>query len=268
MMGMRYDLPLFVPATKPERIPKALSTPADAIVIDLEDAVSAPDKAQARDALANQSTLLDRAEKPVFVRVNARATDWYAEDVRLCADLPLAGVILPKAETNDDLVALRDALGSERPRLALIETVAGLAAIRQIAQAASRLVFGSIDFCADLGCDHDRTILLPIRQELVLSSRLAALPAPIDGVTTSISDADCIRDDTQHSVALGFGGKLLIHPAQIQPARAGMAPTTNQVAWAQRVLDASRGEAVALDGEMIDAPVLARAKSILARNYT
>lgn len=261
----RYDLPLFVPANKPDRYAKALSVAYDAVIIDLEDAVAAPDKPGARDALADQAGLLSDTGKSVFVRVNARATTWHKDDLAVCAGLPLTGVMLPKSETADDLEALDHALPQDMLRLALVETVRGVVNAPDIATVATRLVFGSVDFCADLGCDHDRLALLRPRQDLVIASRLAGLPAPLDGVTTALRDDDLIRSDAAHALMLGFGGKLLIHPAQIEPARQGFAPTEAQLNWAKTVLAASDGQAASVDGMMVDAPVLARARAIQAR---
>ncbi|MBH1974675.1 MAG: CoA ester lyase, partial [Rhodobacteraceae bacterium] len=113
---------------------------------------------------------------------------------------------------------------------------------------------------------HSRHALLSARSRLVLASRLAGIAAPIDGVTTSLRDATLIAEDCAHAVDMGFGGKLLIHPAQIGPARLGFAPSHEQITWAQRVLEADQtASAVQVDGAMVDAPVLARSRQILAR---
>lgn len=263
--ALRYDFPLFVPADRPERYEKALAAAHDAVIIDLEDAVGIDDKRSARDVLANHAVEFAGRSKTLFVRVNARNTQWHADDLALCESLSIDGVVLPKSESADDLLALRSALPDHMLRLALVETTAGLLAAASIAVAASRLVFGSVDFCADLGCDHDQMALLRPRQDLVIASRMAGLPAPVDGVTTALKDIQRVRDDAAHAAMLGFGGKLLIHPAQIATAREGFAPAPDVIAWAQQVLSASVGQAVAVDGMMIDAPVLMRARSILAR---
>ena len=100
----------------------------------------------------------------------------------------------------------------------------------------------------------------------MLASRLAGLPAPLDGVTTAIGDEAAVLEDSAHAVELGFGGKLLIHPAQIAPARQGFLPRPADIDWANRVIDAaSQGGAVRVDGSMVDAPVVARARQILSR---
>ncbi len=259
------DLPLFVPANKLNRLHKALQVAHDAVIVDFEDAVPANDKRSARDALADASAVLENSRVSVFVRVNAVATDFHADDVALCVGLPLAGIMLPKAETGDQLAQLRARQPEGRFCLALVETAAGISNLRRIAPEADRIAFGSIDYCADLGCDLNRLALLQARQLLVLESRLAALPAPLDGVTTQIHDRDAVRDDACHAAVLGFGGKLLIHPAQIAPAREGFAPSPESIEWAEKVLAANQGGAVALNGEMIDEPVLIRARAVLAR---
>ena len=252
----RIVLPLFVPADRPERFARAAASGADAVVIDLEDAVAPAAKAAARaglGALPGQALL----------RINAVGTPWHAEDLRAAVRLRLAGVVLPKAESAAQVALVRAATG--HPVIALIETARGLAQAREIAAEASRLAFGSIDYAADLGIGHTRVALAQARAELVLASRLTGIAAPIDGVTTAFQDAALIEDDCRHAVEMGFGGKLLIHPAQVSPARRGFAPPPAESDWAQRVLALPEGAAVAVDGAMVEAPVVARARAILAR---
>lgn len=248
--------PLFVPGHRPDRFAKAAASGADAIFLDLEDAVAADQKDAARAALA-----VDFTDLPVLVRVNARGTAWHQDDLHAMAALRPAGVILPKSETAEDVRAV--AAGTGLPVLALIETARGLAAAREIARVATRLVFGSIDFCADLGCAHDRDILLPVRLELVLAARLARIAAPIDGVTVALEDAALCQDDAAHARRLGMTGKLCIHPRQVDPVRRAFAPSAEELAWAGRVLAAGDG-AVAVDGAMVDEHVRIRARAILA----
>lgn len=253
-------VPLFVPGDRPERFEKAASAGADAVIIDLEDAVAPHAKTAARAALTAALGV------PVLVRVNAAGTPWHGEDLAATFRVAPAAVVLPKAEDPATLDQVRSALGPLIPIIALIETARGLAAVRAIAAhpAVGRLAFGSIDFCADLGCAHEREVLLPARSELVLASRLAGLPAPVDGVTPSIDDAEPITCDARHARALGFGGKLAIHPRQIGPIRAGFAPDAAEIAWAERVLASGAG-AAAVDGAMVDEPVRIRARAVLAR---
>jgi citrate lyase subunit beta/citryl-CoA lyase len=255
--------PLFVPGDRPERFEKAAASGADAVFVDLEDAVAPSVKAQARDGLRH----LPQLQVPVFVRVNAAQTEWYRQDIEAVRSLPIAGVILPKAEAVGVVADLRGQLGDEKSIVALVETAEGLAHVRQIARAVGRLrlAFGSIDFCADLGCAHTREALLCARMELVLASRLANLPPPLDGVTTDTNNPDVVEGDARYAAELGFAGKLCIHPRQIEPAYAGFSPTQAELDWARDILAAGSEGAVAVNGQMIDAPVRRRAEALLAR---
>lgn len=254
---------LFVPADRPERWEKAFAAGADAVILDLEDAVAASAKDGARRALREGRAAIAAAPCPALVRLNASATSDHALDLDAVRDLGLAGVMLAKAETARDVEATEAATGV--PVVALVESARGLAAARAIAAASARIAFGSIDFAADLGCAHTRSALAPARAELVLASRLADRPAPIDGVTTSIKDPDLVRADAAYACELGFSGKLLIHPAQIAPAMDGFRPSGGDVAWAERILAARGAGAAAIDGAMVDAPVILRAEQIVRR---
>ncbi|MFT9100153.1 MAG: CoA ester lyase, partial [Zymomonas mobilis subsp. pomaceae] len=254
--------PIFVPASRPERFVKAAASGADAVIIDLEDAVADSDKDKARASLATDFTDL-----PVFIRINGADTPWHQADVEAVIALPnLAGVIFPKAEMSLALTSVAERLNSKTALIALIETAQGLADARQLAQfpPVKRLAFGSIDFCADLGCSHSREVLLSARSELVLASRLGKKIAPLDGVTTTIDDPAPIEADARYARSLGFGGKLCIHPRQIQALFRGFLPDDNEIAWAHRVLSSGEG-AQRVDGAMVDEPVRIRARTILAR---
>lgn len=254
--------PLFVPGDRPERFAKAALSGADAIIIDLEDAVAPAAKGQARDALKDGA----RQSVPVIVRINARGTNWHDDDVASLRTLSVAAIMLPKTNSVADVHALRAALDNTTPIVALIESAQGLASARAIAASGNaRLAFGSIDYCADLGCAHTREALLAARSELVLASKLADLAPPLDGVTTKVDDPDLARSDARHALELGFGGKLCIHPKQIAPVVEGFAPSAAEIKWAEGILAQASGGAVAHDGMMIDAPVRANAQRILAR---
>ncbi|QOG08819.1 CoA ester lyase [Aureimonas sp. OT7] len=257
MTRLQLAAPLFVPGNRPERFEKAAASGADAIIIDLEDAVAADDKEAARAALR-----AGFGSVPIIVRVNAPGTQWHAADMAAVAGLDIAAVMVPKAEMGRGFAA---ALG-DKPVIALVETARGLADARALAALDSvvLLAFGSIDFCADLGCAHTREALSAARCEIVLASRLAGIAAPLDGVTTAIDDASAIESDARHARELGFGGKLLIHPRQVAPALAGLMPDAAEIAWARRVVAAADG-ASKVDGAMVDAPVRLRAEALLSR---
>ena len=267
---------LFVPATRPERIAKALASGAGAVIVDLEDAVAPADKPAARAALRDAVTALPPEQRArLLVRINAAGTPWHGDDVvavAQCVTLGLGGAMVAKAESAGVLHAVAQALGPQALLLPLIESGAGLDALDALAQApqVARLAFGHLDFQLDLGmaCGPDELELLPVRLALVRASRRAGLAAPVDGVTTATTDAERLALDTERSRRMGFGGKLCIHPAQVAPVQAAFAPTPAELDWAQRVLAAATEHAGAvfrLDGRMVDAPVLLLAERLLAR---
>ncbi len=257
---------LFVPGDRPERFAKAFAAGADAVVLDLEDGVTPERKAPARDGIAQAASAIEQAPCPVLVRVNPAGTPFHVDDLRLVAALPVAGVVLAKAESAESVRVVASGSGKDRAVLALIESAAGLASARSIAGVATRLAFGSIDYAVDIGCSHTREALLAARSELVLASRLAGRAGPIDGVTPSFQEEALVEADAAHAASLGFTGKLLIHPAQIAPAIRGFAPSADEIAWARRVLAATRdGGAAAVDGAMVDLAVRLRAEQIVRR---
>ncbi|MBB5536173.1 HpcH/HpaI aldolase/citrate lyase family protein [Rhizobium giardinii] len=250
--------PLFVPADRPERFGKAASTGADAVILDLEDAVAVERKEFARASLTAEFTGL-----PIIVRINALGTPWHASDVAAVAALAPAAVMLPKSGDPSTVQSVGDAVGV--PLIALIETAQGLASARMLAATpcVRRLAFGSVDFCVDIGMVHLRENLLPVRLELVLASRLASIAAPIDGVTLQLDDDAFSRDDAEHARSLGMSGKLCIHPKQVSVVKNAFLPSEQEVAWARRVLTSADG-ATSIDGSMVDEPVRSRARSVLA----
>ncbi|WP_229841565.1 HpcH/HpaI aldolase/citrate lyase family protein [Streptomyces brasiliensis] len=254
---------LFVPGDRPERFAKAATAGADLGVLDLEDAVADKDKAAARTSIANW---LESGGRGV-VRVNGRESSHHDDDVAALVGLPgLAGVMLAKAESPEaaDAVSLRTGV----PVIALIETARGVAGAEDIATSRSvaRLAFGHLDYAQDLGAEPTQPAMLHARAILVQASRLAGLPGPVDGVTTHLDNTDVLAADVRHAKELGMSGKLLIHPKQIAPTQAGFKPDARSVAWARKVVAAGRsGQAVRVDGQMVDAPVVARAEAILAR---
>jgi citrate lyase subunit beta/citryl-CoA lyase len=253
---------LFVPAARPERFAKAAASGADIVILDLEDSVAAGDKAAARHGLTCAFT-----DGPVIVRINGFDTPWHAEDLLAARACNPAGIILPKAENTPALGELcAFAVDAGLLLVALIETARGVAHAREIASLHSvvRLAFGSFDFCADIGAQHDRDALLFAHSELVMASRLANIAPPIDGITASLDDDVAVEADARYASLLGFSGKLCIHPQQIAPAFAGFRPNDDEVAWARNVIAQGEG-AVAMNGVMIDAPIRLRARQVIER---
>ncbi|HEX8885868.1 MAG TPA: aldolase/citrate lyase family protein, partial [Noviherbaspirillum sp.] len=177
----------------------------------------------------------------------------------------VAGIVLPKAERCEDLAMLRQK--GALTLLPLIESALGLHRALDLARqpGVERLLFGSIDFSLDLGLHEGVEELQYFRSHLVLASRLAGILPPVDGVTTALDDGAQILDNARRARRNGFGGKLCIHPKQLAHVHAAFAPTAEEVAWAERVLRAvenTDGAAVALDGKMIDRPVILKAQAI------
>jgi citrate lyase subunit beta/citryl-CoA lyase len=253
---------LFVPGTRPERFAKACDSGADAVILDLEDAVPPADKAAARQAVADWVT----PQRAVFVRINGVDTEWFGDDCALARLPGVAGIMLPKAERAQDIAALRAA--GARAVLPLIETAPGFEHAKELArcEGVQRLAFGSIDFQLDLGIRGEDDELLLFRSGLVLASRLARLPAPVDGVSTAIDDAAAVTADAARARRLGFGAKLCIHPKQVPLVNAAFRPSEDEVRWARRILaaaEAAGGAAVSVDGKMVDKPVILRAQAIV-----
>ena len=251
---------LFVPANRPERFDKALASAADAVIVDLEDAVPPDQKNAARDQLA--AWLSPR--RAVVVRINAADTPWHADDVALCRQPGVAAVMVAKAERADALAAL----AVSAPLLPLVESAAGIDQLRAIAsvRGVQRLAFGAIDFQLDLNMRAEFDELIHFRSQIVLASKLAGLAAPIDSPSIAIADDTEVERDAQRARRLGFGAKLCIHPRQLAAVNRSFSPTVEEIAWARGVLEVaerSGGAAVALDGRMIDKPVILRAQAIL-----
>ena len=257
---------LFVPGDRPDRFAKAMVSGADAVVVDLEDAIAPAAKDTARAALVEW---LASGSAPVVVRINDAASASFGADLGVLAHARVAAVMVPKAERAGDLARVRGA-APQAVLLPMIETAAGIDRLREIAAApgVQRLAFGSIDLQLDLGIEGDGEELHFFRARIVLASRLAGLAAPIDGVSTSLDDADAIGAETRRARRFGFGAKLCIHPRQLAAVHAAFAPSAEERAWAERVVAASKGTggaAVAVDGKMVDRPVLLRAEALLAR---
>ena len=152
--------------------------------------------------------------------------------------------------------------------LALVESAVGV--LRAVELAAtpgvSRLAFGHLDFAADIASSLHDDAMLMARSSLVIASRAAELPGPVDGVTTALDDPQQARADAIRARALGFAGKLCIHPSQVDVVNAAFSPSEADIAWAQRIVEASaRGGALRVDGQMVDPPVVQRARALLAR---
>nr|WP_300315825.1 CoA ester lyase [Halomonas sp.] len=259
---------LFVPATRPERIAKALNSDADTVIVDLEDAVAPHEKDLARHHL--DEFLQATPEARVLVRINSTAQD-IRKDLAVCARFSnVCGIMLPKAETckQIELVA-----ASRKPVWPIIETARGLVSMTSLAftSGIERLTFGALDLSTDLnlepGSPGAAIILDQCRYQLIVCSRSARLPPPVESVAPHIHDTAKVEQAAQKAAEMGFSGMLSIHPKQLPAIHKAFTPSSESLAWARKVLDTAQRHdgAFQLDGQMIDEPVIIRARTLLAR---
>lgn len=254
---------LFVPGSRPDRFAKAASAGADAIVLDLEDAVAPGDKSLARDQVRRWR---DQGGEGV-VRINARHTPWHVEDLGALGGP--AVVMLPKTDSARDVEDVVALLAPGSRVVPILETARGIVNANAIAAVPGvlRLAFGNGDLAAELGVAHtSHRALAAARSAVVLASAAAGIAPPLDGVTTAINDEALLVADTRHARELGFTGRLCIHPRQIATTHRELAPTLEEIQWARSVVDSVGAEAATVvDGGLVDQPILARARTLLAR---
>ncbi|MEP1589679.1 CoA ester lyase, partial [Sulfitobacter sp.] len=207
----------------------------------------------------------------IFVRINARGTAGFEADLALCArHANVVGIMLPKAESAEDV---RVVAGAGKSIIPLIESARGLVALNEIAAVpeVERLSYGGLDLSDDLGLEVNtgaaEMVMDQCRYQLLVSSRAAGLLAPIDTVFPVFDDEEAVLSRARRARNMGFGGMLCIHPQQIAPVQAGFSPDPDQVEWARKVMEVARsgGGAFKVDGQMVDAPVIAMARTILER---
>jgi len=261
---------LFVPASRPERIPKALASGADRVIVDLEDAVEHLAKDSAREALCD--FLGTHADARVWVRINDASTAWHDDDLKACRNHPgVAAIVLPKVES---LAQARHAAQTGIDIIPILETAAGILNAAEIAATpgVQRLSFGSLDYGLDLGLTPDTdgadVVLDHARVQLLLHTRAAGLAPALDGVFPGVQDTAGMREAACRARDMGFGGMLCIHPTQVGVIHQAFAPPAADLEWARRVVAAHRDSGAGtfmLDGKMVDAPVIARARQLLER---
>lgn len=261
---------LFVPGDRPERFAKALASGADAVVLDLEDAVLPAAKQRAREAIAGFVSGSSEVARLV-VRINADDTAEFAHDLALLANHTVAAVMVPKSERAATLLAVRNVCSSAW-MLPLVESAKGVLASEALARTpgVQRLVFGTLDYALDMGLEGDLATTLGLDAPatwLALSSRAAGIASPAAGVTPAIDDEALLLAEWTRARAHGYGAKLCIHPKQVAAIHRTLTPSAEERAWAQRVLAAAEHAhgAVQLDGRMVDKPVIERARRIVSR---
>lgn len=275
---------LFAPGNHARRVEKCLTLGADAVILDLEDAVANAEKAATRGMVV--AALRRERRCRGYVRVNSLATEWCHGDFAAVVTVGVDGIIVPKIESAGDLQTAEWLLAAlERERglpeggidlIPIVETAAGFSNLASIARAARRtrrLSFGAGDFTLDVGINwsRDETELLPYRTAFVVESRAAGLEPPLDTVWVSLKDPEGFQRSVQRAKDLGFQGKLCIHPDQVPVVNDCFRPTEAELAHARKVLAAfAQAErdglaAIQVDGQFVDYPIVYRAQRLVAR---
>ena len=275
---------LFAPGNHARRVEKALSLDADAVILDLEDAVATAEKPATREAVA---AALERPRRGwLYVRVNAADTDFCYGDLVAIVKPGLDGVILPKVESPAALATVDWLLCQlERERglppgtidlIPIIETARGLDRLSAILAAGTRVrrvAFGAGDFTLDVNMAWSRgeAELVHARAAIVTASRAAELEAPLDTVWVDLADREGLEVSARSAMGFGFQGKMCIHPDQIAVVNRVFTPTDAEIAFAERVAaafanaEAEGSAAIQLDGKFIDYPIVYRAQRVLQR---
>jgi citrate lyase subunit beta/citryl-CoA lyase len=292
-MGEATDIRtwMYVPADSRRKLDKALASGSDALLADLEDAVSASGKTAARESLAGWLDAIDpAAPRPhIWVRVNAGSVE---EDVAAAAHPLVEGFCLPKVESADQVAAISAVLdrveagaGTPRPLMLMVETARGILGCHDFASGSERVEFlqlGEQDLRADLGLPPDLSKgaeplpgpMQAARDAVVIASAACGLAGPVGPVSVNIHDADFLVAESARLRHAGFSGRALIHPAQVDPIARGFTPTEGEVEWARKVVEAAdaaeaEGSGVTVvDGGMVDAPVVATARRVLRRSQS
>jgi citrate lyase subunit beta/citryl-CoA lyase len=273
---------LFAPASRPDVLAKLPRSNPDGVVIDLEDAVPADAKTDARPHANRMGAELATANPTlaVYVRVNAIPTEWFAADIAEGCARKLAGIVVPKIESSEqiDVIegALRDADLGHLHVIAGVETALGVDAVREFLRPpVTSCYFGAEDFVADMGGvrTESSTEVLYARSRVALAARIAGVLA-IDQVVTAFGDDEGFLEDAALGRSLGYGGKLCIHPAQVPLANRAFSPSSEEIERARRLLAAyeaatARGEAaIDFEGQMVDEPLARHARAVLAASET
>ncbi|HEX3860829.1 MAG TPA: CoA ester lyase [Stellaceae bacterium] len=278
---------LFAPGNHPRRVEKALSLDADAVILDLEDAVATAEKPATRDAVV---AAFERPRRGLlYVRVNAVDTRFCYGDLVAIVKLGLDGIILPKVESAAGLATVDWLLAQlERDRglphggidlVPIIETARGLDQLGAILAAGTRVkrvAFGAGDFTLDVNMAWSRgeSELAYARAAIVTASRAAGIEAPFDTVWVDLADRDGLEASSRTALGLGFQGKMCIHPDQIAVVNQVFTPTDAEIAFAERVAaafakaEAEGNASIQLDGKFIDYPIVYRARRVMQRIAT
>lgn len=283
-MATRLRSWMFVPGNKQRFLEKCTDLPVDAVILDLEDGVAPSTKELARHQIA-AALQEGRIRAATYLRINQIRSPWFAADLDDVVQEGLDGVCVPKVESVQDVLEVADRLDRIEGRLGLefgctrlllaIESAIGLIRALDLAMASPRvsaLMFGAEDFALDVGLsvrrEHEARELLYARSAVVIAAKGAHVQA-VDGVYPDFTDRKGLREDARQARRLGFDGKALFHPGQIEEINRIFSPTSEEIAYAREVVAAfeaasTRGDgAVAVGGQLIDLPIVKRAQNLL-----
>lgn len=269
---MIYRSLMFTPGTNKERLLKSVSSEADALLWDLEDAVHPDEKAAARAVIQEAlDELEDKPAKPIFLRVNQYGTEWYAEDVKLARHENVNGIMLPKAESARQVQETWDGMGANGELIVLVETAAGIVRLEDIFSNpnVSGVAFGAIDYAvdADLTLTEAGLEAIYARSRIVTYAKAAGIDGIYDTVFADIHNTESLQKRAVSARALGFNGQMAVHPKQIETIHEVYSPSREDIDWAVKVLHHAEHEAKGagvfmLDGKMVDRPIIEKAKQI------
>jgi citrate lyase subunit beta/citryl-CoA lyase len=253
---------LFLPASNSRAISRARESAADLVILDLEDAVKPQDKDSARAAAVE--AVASEWRMPVAIRVNGAGTEWHSLDIDAAARSNAQFAVLPRAESAHMVHGVAEAIG--KPLLAMIESPAGVLAATEIANECAGLIAGTNDLRVGLRVpiDRDRSPIAMALQTIVLAARASRI-AVFDGVFNDLEDIDGFAAQCAEGRRLGFDGKSLIHPKQIEPCNRAFSPSNEEIARAKRVVEAYGGGAERFEGQMIERMHVEAARRVLER---
>ena len=277
---------LFVPGNRPDRVDKAVKTNADAVIIDLEDAVVLTEKEASRSKVRDK--ILEHAERKIIVRVNSLDSPFFQGDLTEVITGNLACLMVPKVESaahvreiNENLLKVEKEKGIVQGSVSIIPLIESAGAVQNIFQIATEktepsriycVAFGSADYTLDMGIEitRDGAELSYPRSRIAVASRAARIEPPLDTpFMMDLKDMEALKVDAGRAKQLGFQGKLCIHPNQIEPCHAIFSPAKEEILYAEKVVrvfeeaEKEGSAAILLDGKFIDYPVVERARRIL-----
>ena len=269
---MIYRSLMFTPGTKRERLLKSVSSEADALLWDLEDAVHPDEKAAARETIREAlDELEDKPSKPIFLRVNQYGTEWYKDDVELARHENVTGIMLPKVESAQQVAETWKGMGESGELIVLVETAVGIVRLEDIFSDpnVTGVAFGAIDYAVDVDLTLTEAGMEAIyaRSSIVTYAKAAGIPGIYDTVFPDVHNDDSLRKRAASARALGFNGQMAIHPKQLGIMHDIYSPSREDIDWAVKVLHHAEHEAKGagvfmFEGKMVDRPVIAKAKQI------